>query len=235
MRQLRLTTTALAALTLAAGAADATTFDIRSATGLFAPTFRGDAGATWVGWDLFDDNGAGDMIINDQTPDIGTDGGSFVTTNGEDHISGSLNYYSGFGAVAEDVTFEVDGVDGSGFTTIIVQAKTLFGGFGEEAIGFSPIEGVLPTVVSTVDRPAVGANAIGQGQLFAKYEIPTGLSGTQTLSISGGIQTSIDQFVVDTFWSADGFAADGAVMTPEPTAAVLAALALAGATASRRR
>ena len=219
---------ALGALAMTCSVATATTFDIAAATGLFTPTFRGGGNTTWVGWDLFDDNGAGDTIINDQTPDVGTDGGSFVTTNGEVHLSGSLNYYSGGGSVSEDVTFDTDGFNGSGFTTVIVQAKTLFGGWGAD-IDFGPINGFLPSLVLQ------GTNATGAGQLFVKYELP-GTTGSATFSMASGpfSFTSFDQFVVDTSWSPSGFAPDSAIETPEPSAAALAILAVVTASRTRR-
>ena len=58
--------------------------------------------------------------------DIGTDGASFVTTNAEDHLSGSLNYSTGSGSVAETVNFSSDGIVGTGFTTVIMQGHTFF-------------------------------------------------------------------------------------------------------------
>lgn len=205
----------------------AATFDIATATGLFTPTFRGDANTTWVGWDTFDDNGAGDMIINDVTPDVGTNGGSFVTTNDEDHLSGTLNYYSGSGSVSETITFDTPGgTDGS--TTVIVQGATLFGGFGTIP-AFSDINGVSPTVVD-------GVNATGAGQFFAKYEIPGALGATESFDISSGPFSfvSMGLFTVDANWSPSGFAPDSAIVTPEPCAALLAILGVAGVAIWRR-
>lgn len=203
----------------------ANTFDIATATGLFTPSFRGDANTTYLGWDLFGD--PGDTVINDTTPDLGSAAGSFVTTNGEDHQSGSLNYYSSSGSVAEDVTFATDGVNGSGYTTVIVQAVTLFGGWGVD-IDFGPIDGVEPSLV------LMATNATGSGQLFAKYELP-GTADPETFSMTSGPVsfTSFGEYVVDTAWSPSGFAADTAIATPEPSAAVLALLSI-GALARRR-
>ncbi|MEO0529143.1 MAG: hypothetical protein AAF266_01065 [Planctomycetota bacterium] len=231
----------LAALAVTCSFASATPTDLAQVTDLLTPSFRGDANTTWVGWDTFDDVDPNPLdsfhLIDDTTPDIGVNGGRFTTTNNEDHLSGSGNYYSGSGTVAEDITFDVDGVDGTGFTTIVVQGVTLFGGFGPP-IFFSPIEGVLPTVTSTSDAPFTTTNADGNGQFFAKYEIPTGLTGQQTLSIStppGGFSfTSFDKFVVDTVWSAAGFAPDSAIAVPEPAAAVLLVVAMAGLGFGRR-
>ena len=233
-------TLSLLALALPTTAANATTFDIATATDVFTPTFRGDANTTWLGWDTFDDVDPNPLdnvqLIDDTTPDlgnVGTDGGRFVTNNGEDHLSGSGNYYSGLGTVAEDVSFDTAGVNGSGFTTVIVQGITLFGGFGDVQVEFGPIDGVLPTQVLQ------GDNAAGAAQLFAKYELP-GTADTETFSISSvtlpfGTHISLDRFVIDTVWSPDWFAADSAVITPEPTAATLALLLLAGCGVAARR
>jgi hypothetical protein len=210
-----------------ATSATASTFNVGAAAGLFTPSFRGAANATHLGWDLF--GSPGDAVINDTTPDLGTAAGSFVTTNGEDHQSGSLNYYSGSGTVAETISFATAGVNGSGFTTVIVQAQTLFGGWGA-TLDFGPIDGVPPSVV--VQAP----NASGIGQLFVKYEIPgTADIESFTISQASGVDpTSFGLFIVDTVWSADGFAADTAVAVPEPTAAVLLAMLAAGVSVARR-
>ena len=215
-------------LATVASSVSATTFNLGSATDTFAPSFRGASNSTYVGWDLFDDNGAGDMIINDQTPDLGTGSGSFVTTNGEDHLSGSMNYYSGSGAVAEDISFSTDGANGDGFTTVIVQGKTLFGGFGAE-IAFGDIDGIAPSLVLQTN------NAADAGQFFAKYELP-GTADTESLSISTGPASfiSFDKIEIDTIWSADGYAADTAIV-PEPTGALAVLLGAIVLITARRR
>jgi hypothetical protein len=221
------TLTALAAVVTLNDQAIASTFNVGTATGLSTPSFRDAANSTYLGWDVF--GAPGDTVINDTTPDVGSAAGSFVTTNGEDHQSGSLNYYSGSGTVAETVSFATSGVSGSGFTTVIAQARTLFGGWGA-TLSFGPIDGVLPSLV--VQAP----NANGIGQLFVKYEIP-GTADIESFTISqapGGDPTSFGLFVIDTVWSADGFAADTAVAVPEPTAAVLLAMLAAGVSARRR-
>ncbi|MEM7312745.1 MAG: hypothetical protein AAF497_06305 [Planctomycetota bacterium] len=201
-------------------------FNIATSTDIFTPSFRGGTDTSWVGWDSFDDNGAFDMVINDLTPDIGTDSGTFVTTNGEDHLSGSLNYYSGGGSVAEDITFVSPGTGGAGFTTLIVQAKTLFGGFGTIP-DFSAIDGVTPTVVS-------GDNAGGSAQIFAKYEIPGTPSGAFSISSGPASFVSFDKFVVDAYWSPNGYATDSAIV-PEPSTLTLASMFLVSLLGIRRR
>ncbi|MEM6911108.1 MAG: PEP-CTERM sorting domain-containing protein [Verrucomicrobiota bacterium] len=196
----------------------AASFLINSSSDLFDPSFRGDSNTTWLGWDVFGvpSEGETDPPINNNTPDIGTDSGTFATSNGEDHLSSSGNYYSGFGSVAETVTFGTSGTPGSGFTTIILQGKTLFGDFATE-FTFSDLGGATPTVV-------FGTNADSEGQFFAKYEI-TGNAAEYTVNLASfpGSFVSLDQFEVDTVWSATGFASDTAAV-PEPSSIALVGL-----------
>lgn len=234
-----------AAMALAAWAcslpAPAEVFDIATATGLHAPSFRGAANSTWVGWNTFGD-GPGDATgavaerIDDATPDIGTHAGRFTTTNGEDHRSSSTNYYAGEGAVGEDLSFETAG-GSDGFTTVIVQANTLFGEF-PSPIQLGPLAGLAPVQVLAAPNGAPGP--AGGGQLFAKYEIPGPLTSPATLSIFSGPSSfvSFDKVVIDTLWSPDGYAAVSAIATPEPSAIVISAMAVAamgGMTHVRRR
>jgi len=222
---------ALVMIGVSAPAATAVTHNISTSTGLFTPSFRGGADTTWVGWDTFDDGNPDPLneLILDVTPDIGTDGGSFSTNNAEDHRSSSTNYYSGSGSVDETITFDVARGPADGFTTIIVQAKTAFGPFGEP-VAFGDIDGNSPV------EYVAGPNAVGgpgQSQLLVKYEIE-GLVSVNSFIISSGSFsfTSYDQFVIDTQWSETGYAPDTAIV-PEP--ASLALLGLGGMALLRRR
>ena len=217
------------ALTLSTAAvATAAPFEIATATGLFTPSFRGAANTTWTGWDTWNEDLDG--VINDTTPDVGTHGGSFFTTNGEVHVSGSGNYYAGGGSMSEEVTFSIPGAGPGGFTTVIVQGVTLFGGWSN-GINFSPIDGVSPSLqVLKLDD----GNAMGAGQFFVKYEIPGPVLSPSFMVTAEPGHTSMGIFVVDAAWSADGFAADTAVHTPEPTSAVIALAAIAGVALDRR-
>ncbi len=204
----------------------AATIDISNAFGTVAPTTRGGGNSSWVGWDTWDDGGAGNSVINDSTPDIGSGPGIWATNNNEDHISGSFNFYSGSGSVNETISFGTDGVPGSGFTTILLQGSTLFGDFGT-TLGFGDIAGVSPTVVQ-------GLNAIGAGQVFARYEIPGNAEEYSVNMVTGPFSfVSFGNFEVDTYWSETGFSPDTAVV-PEPSSGLLI-LSATGLLVLRRR
>lgn len=209
----------------------AVTHDLALATGILEPSFRGPGDTTYLGWDEFGIGGFG-TPINNNSPDIGTGTGSIVTTNGEDHTPISSNYYSFFGSVAEDITFETAGTPGAGFTTIIIQAVSFGqpGPFGSTLL-FGNIDSSSPTVLQTV-------NAAGLAHLWAKYEVP-GNEASYGFSLSSDLDTdshvAIDQLVIDTYWSLNGYAPDVAISTPEPVAACLATLVLGVLGISRRR
>ena len=181
----------------------AQSFTMKEGTTVVDPTGRGNANTTYFGWDLFTDTADVTSPIDDSTPDIGTTsaGVRFRTTNAEDHLSSSKNYYSGSLTMAEEVTVATSGTVGSGYTTIIAQGVTAFGGFGGP-ISFSAIEGVTPTVVQTT-------NAAGKGQVWAKWKIPgNAASYTFTMSAPTGGAISLDKFIIDTFWSSTSYQPD---------------------------
>lgn len=181
------------------------TFKLNQQSVVIAPTTRGQANTTYFGWDTFCEVGFDNVPINDSTPDIGTttSGVSFVTTNGEDHISSSRNLYVGFGTLSEQVTVVTDGTVDTGFTTIIAQAITAFGGFPSSNLSFSAIEGVTPEVIVTT-------NIAGKGQAWARWKIP-GNKASYTFTVTGPTGQSgwsFDKFVVDTYWNATAYQPD---------------------------
>lgn len=220
----------LATLSSLPGVHAATTFEIIPGTAIFTPSFRGASNTTWVGWETFRndaDPSNSSSVINDALPDIGTGNGSFVTTNGEDHISSSFNYYSGGGTVAETISFGTAGIVGTGFTTIVAQGITAFGPFGA-TINFSDIAGVTANVVTAT-------NSNNAGQFWAKWEIP-GNAANYSFDISTASDSSLvsfTRFVVDTQWAPTLSATDTAII-PEPTSAILG-LVSCGILLRRRR
>lgn len=229
---------ALTLILSTAAVATAAPFDLNTTTNIVVPSFRGAANTTWTGWEVwnkdvfdFEPDGIPDLeVINDNTPDIGTHAGSFKTTNNEDHVSGSGNYYAAGLTVAEEVTFTTPTGGPGGFTTVIVQGVTAFGAWSND-VTFGAIDGVSPTLEV---MELTNNNAADAGQFFVKYEIPGTITDPKfTLSADPG-HTSIGRFVVDAVWSADGYAADTAVHIPEPTSAVIALLGIAGTMLRRR-
>ena len=205
-------------------ASSAVTIDISNAFGTVAPDTRGGANSTLAGWDTWAEPGGADGVITNRAAEIGS--GVWTTNNNEDHISSSLNFYSGSGSVNETITFGTNGVAGTGFTTIILQGQTLFGDFGT-TLGFTPINGVLPGVVQ-------GPNAAGAGQFLARYEIPGNAEEYSVNMVTGPFSfVSFGNFEVDTYWSETGFSSDTAVV-PEPTSGLLA-LSAVGLFVLRRR
>lgn len=198
--------------------------DISSAFGTVAPDTRGGPNSTTAQWDTWADPGGASGVITNRAAEVGS--GFWTTNNGEDHISNSLNFYSGSGSVNETITFGTTGVVGEGFTTIILQGQTLFGDFGT-TLGFTPIAGITPGVVQ-------GPNAAGGAQFLARYEIPGNAAEYSVNMVTGPFSfVSFGNFEVDTYWSETGFSSDTAVI-PEPTSGILV-LSAAGLFALRRR
>lgn len=213
-------------------------FIINSSTGLFTPSFRGNTNTSYFGWlgggtntgfdsNLSDETLAGE-VINNPTPNLGTPPATWGLVQQElvDVLSSSNSIYNMTTApVNFDLTTSSTGGSG-GFTTIIIQGRTAFGPFpSSSAIQFGTVEGVNPTF-------AIGDNAGGGAQFWAKYEIP-GYLGSYTIPFTlTQTSVSIAEMTVDTQWSSSGFAPDTAVV-PEP--ASLSAILTGSAMLLRRR
>ncbi len=224
---IRLTSITAGILAGASLNANAATYIISAQMGLIAPSTRGGADTTFYGWDNFNDPANRAQAIDDATPDIGTGvaGARFRTTNGEDHVLGSGNFYLFAGTPAEEVTAVSAGILGAGFTSVILQGVTAFDAY-PGLWSFPAVNGVMPAF-------AQGVNAAGLGQFWVKYDFP-GNTGSYVIPFTaGGSHYSIDKFTVDTVWNAQGFSPDSAVPVPEPSA--LSLLALTGVLLRRRR
>ena len=230
-------------LALAAHSVSAAPVDLKTVTNVFAPSFRGQGSTTYFGWESFDDPTAGDdvspededWVIDDNVTDIGTYVGTLARLRGNnlpfgqggvDHISSTRNIYTAGSFLDETVTAPTVGTVGSGFTTIIVQGVTAFGPFGGDVL-YSAINGVLPITAQT-------NNAIGSGQFWAKYEIPANAETYDFTLTSNGQNMSLTRIVVDTMWSASGYASDLAIV-PEPGSICLFALGSMAIGLFRRR
>lgn len=175
-------------------------------TDFATPSSRGGTGTTYFGWDNFQQVAGPPTIINDNTPDIGSDPSGlarFRTANEELHQAapnGNLYFYSGGLTLDEEVTVPSNGVVGeAGYTTIILQiasAASAMGGaeFADE-IHIGAINGVAPTVVQ--------GKSANTAQLWAKWVLP-GNQATYTIDIDGEPNTphySISKVIVDTKYS----------------------------------
>jgi len=195
-------------------------FVINESTRLFDPSFRGLANTTWFGWGSgsFDGASNNELIDNPATTiGIATAGVSLTQSTAFDILSSGNNIYtSTAGATDLLLALPTSGTLGLGFTTIIVQGKTAFGGFG-----IAPAFGTIAGVSSVFE---IGNNATASGQFWAKYEIAGNLSSYNlAITLAAESFTSIAELEVDTYWSATGFAADIAVV-PEPSALALVGL-----------
>jgi hypothetical protein len=211
-------------------------FVISASPGPFVPSFRDPAGmdagnTTWFGWGSGSFDGSTDNeLIDNPLPTLGTGGlnGTLAQVGALDILSSSNNIYVGT-AQPEALLLGVptNGTVGTGFTTLIIQGRTAFGAYNTDMLpSFGAINGILPTGVT-------GVNSTTAGQFFVKYELPgNAASYSIPINLPGGNGISINQLVVDTQWSANGFAADLALV-PEPTGAAL--LLLAGLSLGRRR
>lgn len=213
-------------------------FVINSSPGLFDPSFRGDVNTTWFGWGPTMSGGGfggvpNNMIVDGAPPNIGT-----TTLNVEiaqdptttSILSSGKNIYTGGMSADTDlnITIPTLGDIGTGFTTIIIQGRTAFGGFVPASMNadiFKDINGVSAQFV-------MGTNTSGQGQFWAKYEIPGNLASYDFtmgfLALGPSAPVSIAELEIDTQWSSTGYAPDTAAV-PEPSTLGLLGLTSLGA------
>jgi len=222
-------------------------FVISSAPGLFAPSFRDAADAdanntTAFGWGVaagarFDGATDDDNIDNPGvTISAGGLNGTLIqspqNTEGDgsmtDILTSTNNIYSNPGGANIALWVPINGSVGAGFTTIIVQGRTAFGGYSAEVGSmFGEAGGASPSF-------ATGINMAGQGQFWAKYEISGNLGGyTIPMTLPIGSSISIAELKVDAQFNSTGFVPDFAVV-PEPTVSLLG-LAGVGLVLRRRR
>ncbi len=220
--------------------AQAEIYNLSTASALIAPSFRGEAGTTWFGWDEGSFFGqpvpaSASRILNNPATSNGTIGLAGVEFFQNDRASGNFtmigssvgNIYTGIGAIGKQAAatlvapMAAGGADG--FTTIVIQGRTTTAG------GFSSLESLIANypVFSTINGISpeflITGNAANQGQWWAQYEIP-GYAPSYTIGLEfpGGTGTtpiSIAALSVDTYWSTSGYADVQAI--PEPGTWVL--------------
>lgn len=213
-------------------------YDITQQNGLIAPAFRGDANTTFFGWNEGQFFGqpvpsSTNRILNNPVTSAGNVGlANGVQFYQDDRSSSPFvmigsstgNIYTGRGPIGKQaaatlVAPVLPGSVGSGFTTIVIQGRTITaGGFSSLDLllsnypVFSSINGVSPSFV-------IAGNASNQGQWWAQYSVPGSATDyTIGLTFAGGSTTvpiSIAGMSVDTYWSPTSYANVSAV--PEPT------------------
>jgi hypothetical protein len=168
----------LAMVSLFAAPANAQLYTISSATDTFVPSFRAEENTTYFGWSpgTFD-GGANNELMENPAPTLGDTPGTLDQVGTADILAMSNNIFIGTAGRTETLSLTVPtaGIPGEdGFTTLIIQGRTLAGAPPSNAIVnypiFGPIDGVLPTFVIGLNANVPGAGQ-GQGQWWAKYEL----------------------------------------------------------------
>lgn len=214
---------------------------ISEATGLFTTTFRFSSNSTYFGWSEGGFFGqpvppSTSRILNNPSVSFGNVGvANGVQFFQNDRSSPTFvmigssvgNIYTGSGPVGKEASATLVvptlGMPGAGFTTIILQGRTIpAGGFSnlQTLVGNFPVfslGGNAPTEF------AIGGNAANQGQWWAKFEISGNATAYQVdIRFPGGSNTtpiSIAEMSVDSVWSAAGYASDSAI--PEPSSSAM--------------
>lgn len=229
----------VATIGISAGVARAD-FMINSTPWLFVPSFRADghqAGETYFGWlsgqwDGNPDTPAPNVdtlnlvpSVNPQSLPTGPGGANFTQNVVADIVSGSDNLFSSSTASVDlNLNIPTDGTPGTGFTTIIIQGRGLGSGMGVlNHVLFGQINGQSPTIAMTQNALSPAAK-----QWWVKYELP-GNDPLYTVQITGGpgasvtFPISVNELLIDTYWSPTGFAADTASVPEPATVGMLAA------------
>jgi hypothetical protein len=175
-------------------------FVISTATGLFEPSFRGDAGSNWFGYSTGTFFGTpvpptASRILNNTPPTLGNvglaDGVEFYQNDRYEGTfvgigASSGNLYTGQGPIgktaAATMVVPTDGVPGTGFTTIILQGYTnVSGGQGVDTLianyAHLTINGVQPT--ESAVTPSIAANG-GPASICWATNPPTRLTGASS-------------------------------------------------------
>jgi hypothetical protein len=222
-------------------------YNLSTASELIAPSFRGESGTTWFGWNEGQFFGqpvpsSASRILNNPATSNGTIGLTGVELYQNDRDSGTFvmigsssgNIYTGSGPVGKQAAATLvaplasGGPDG--FTTIVIQGRTTAAG-GPSSIqtllGNYP---VFSDINGTAAQFTISANTSNQAQWWAQYNLP-GYAANQTIGMvfnggNGTFPISIAQMTVDTFWSPTGYANVSAV--PEPGVFGLALCGLIG-------
>lgn len=233
-------------------------FVIETSTGLFTPSFRGDANTTWFGWGngtFFGDPipPSSTRILNNIAPTLGTvglaEGVQFFQNDRFDDPfvgigSSSGNIYKGgagpFSKPAIDLTMVIptDGVVGTGFTTIIIQGTSLTSGSFGAAEAFLINQPIFQNIGAVSPFFLMATSDDNRAQFWAEYKLPGNAAEyTVTISFPETINSeplSIAGMTVDSYWSSTGFAMDTVQAVPEPGSVLLLAVG-AGLLALRRR
>lgn len=212
----------------------ATAHAMSQSTGLITPATRGSPGATWFGWQTFNEPGARSQPIDDNTPDLGPPeaGARFQTANGEDHVLNTGAFSFANGSLSEQITVPTAGSVGSaGFTTLLLQISAPAGsGAFPGTMTLAAINGVVPQVVQ-------GINQAGDGQLWAKWELP-GNEASYVIGLTGPPGQggfAFEKVVIDTLYSLTGYMPDTmAAMPPEIETASPLPLGIVGMPYSRQ-
>jgi len=233
---------------------------ISEATGLFQTSVRGDSHEAWFGWSFGTFFGApvplsSSRILSNPAPTLGTIGlAQGVGFYQNDRYStpftligaSSGNIYTGnnYGQGKQaygTLLVPTLGTPESGFTTLILQGKTLTadGVFSTpqnlaQNYPLFSLNGVTPFAYDFV----IGPNAANQAQWWAKFQI-AGNAPTYQVDIvfPGGVGTtpiSITEMTVDSYWSSTQYAPDTAVAVPEPSVGWLVEAGLVALMNSRR-